>query len=46
MLMNKLSTPPSNIENGYHQDENEMSHYHPQVEPSPMTLIFDTKDLF
>jgi hypothetical protein len=28
-----------------HKNENEILHYSPQVEPSPRTIIFDTKDL-
>ena len=33
MLMNDLSTPPPNIANSYHQNENETFHYPSQVEP-------------
>ena len=46
MLMNDLSTPPPNIANRYHPNENEIPHYPSQIEPSSRTLIFDTKDLF
>ena len=35
MLMNKLSTPSPNIANSYHQNDNEISLYHPQIEISP-----------
>ena len=41
MLMNDLSTPPPNIANSYHQNENEIFHYPSQVEPSSRTFIFD-----
>ena len=37
----------SNITNNHHQNENnEMLHFPPMVEPSSRKLIFDTKDLF
>ena len=45
MLMNDLSTPPPNIANSYHQNEDEMPHYPSQVESTSRTLICDTKDL-
>ena len=41
-LMNQLSTPSPN---SYHQNENEISLHHSQIEPSSRTLILDTKDL-
>jgi hypothetical protein len=43
---NDVLIPPPNMAINYHQNQNEMLHYHPQVEPSSRTLIFDTKDLF
>jgi hypothetical protein len=46
MLMNDLSTPPPNIANSYHQNEDETPHYLYQVESTTRTLICDTKDLF
>ena len=46
MLMNDLSTPPPNIANSYHQNEDETPHYPYQVESTSRTLICDTKDLF
>ena len=45
MLMNNLSTPPPNIANSCHQNENETFHYPSQVGPSS-SLILNTKDLF
>ncbi|MGA7369610.1 MAG: helix-turn-helix domain-containing protein [Nitrososphaeraceae archaeon] len=38
--------PPSNMAVNYHQNEDEMHHYHSQVEPSSRKLILDTRDLF
>ena len=46
MLMNNLSTPPPNIANSHHQNEDETPHYPYQVESTSRTLICDTKDLF
>jgi predicted transcriptional regulator len=43
---NDVSIPPPNMAINYHQNQNEMLHYHPQVESSSRTLIFDTKNLF
>jgi hypothetical protein len=44
--MNDVLIPSPDMANNYQQNENEMIHYHLQVEPSlPRALIFDTKDL-
>ena len=38
--------PQPNMVIDYHQNNNKALHYPSQVETSPRTLIFDTKDLF
>ena len=44
--MNDVTIPSPNMSINHNQNENEIPHYPSQVEPSPRTLIFDTKDLF
>jgi hypothetical protein len=46
IFTNDVFIPPSNKASNYYPTENEMHHYHSQVETSPRPLIFDTKDLF
>jgi hypothetical protein len=36
----------STITNNHQNENNELHHFHPKVEPSSRTLIFDTKDFF
>jgi hypothetical protein len=45
--MNDILSLTPDMTDNYQQNENEMIHYPPQVEPSlPRALIFDTKDLY
>ena len=46
IFTNDIFIPPSNMVIDYHSNEDEMHHYHSQVETSSRRLIFDTKDLF
>lgn len=43
-LVNELSTMPPNIANNCYQNENDISLYHDQVEPSPKAVIVDNND--
>lgn len=43
---NDVFIPPSNMSVNYCQSENEMHHYHSQVETSSRRLIFDSRDIF
>src|SRR5919106_111756 len=46
IFTNDIFIPPSKMVIDYHSNEDEMHHYHSQVETSSRRLIFDTKDLF
>ena len=46
IVTNDIFIPPSNMVIDYHSNEDEMNHYHSQVETLSRRLIFDTKDLF
>jgi hypothetical protein len=41
-----VSVQRSNIANNHQNENNELHHFHPKVEPSSRKLIFDTKDFF
>jgi hypothetical protein len=41
-----VSIQRSNIANNHQNENNELYHFHPKVEPSSRKLIFDTKDFF
>jgi hypothetical protein len=46
IFTNDVFVPPTHMAIDYPPNENEIHYYSPQVEPSPRTLILDTKDLF
>jgi hypothetical protein len=41
-----VSIQRSNLANNHQNENNELHHFHPKVEPSSRKLIFDTKDFF